>query len=66
MYAWFQCKLYYCRLGEACSHIATVLTSVVKADEARKKCGSDSCTSQKCMWLPPAMNVCMLDSHFEF
>lgn len=48
------------RLGEACSHIATVLTCIVKAGEARMKSGSDACTSQKCMWLPPARNVSLL------
>ena len=45
------------RLGEACSHIATLLSCVVKAAEACQVQGSNSCTSQKCVWLPPARNV---------
>lgn len=51
------CSTCIYRLGEACSHIAALLSCVVKAAEARQTCGRDSCTSQKCMWLPPAKNV---------
>jgi len=46
-----------CRLGEACSHIAALLSCVVQAVVARQSSGSYSCTSQKCVWLPPAKNV---------
>jgi hypothetical protein len=44
-------------LGETCSHIAAVLTTVVKAVDARKMCGIDSCTSKTCYWLPAAAKV---------
>jgi len=54
------------RLGEACTHINTVLSCAVKAAEARSKLGSDSCTSQKCIWLPSTSNVSVLIYIFSF
>ena len=47
----------FSRIGEACSHVATVLSCIVKAHESRQN--SNSCTSQACQWLPPAKNVSM-------
>ena len=45
------------RLGEACSHIAAVLSCLVRAAEAQLKTGQTSCTSQKCSWLPTTKSV---------
>ena len=45
------------RLGEACCHIAAVLSCLVRGTEMRSKSGVESCTSQPCAWLPPARNV---------
>ena len=47
----------YCRLGEACSHIAALISCVIATVESREKAGIDSVTSQSCKWLPPARNV---------
>lgn len=44
-------------LGEACSHIAALLSCVVKASQARQSAGVDSSTSVACSWLPPSRNV---------
>lgn len=44
-------------LGEACSHVATLLSCVVKAAELRRSMGRESCTSKKCVWLPSANDV---------
>ena len=46
-------KLY--RLGEACSYIAAIISSLVAANSIRQR--SASVTSQRCMWLPPAKSV---------
>ncbi|XP_065919932.1 uncharacterized protein [Dysidea avara] len=42
-------------LGEACSHIAAIISSLVAANSIRQR--SASVTSQRCMWLPPAKSV---------
>ncbi len=39
------------------SHIAALLSYLIKATEARKKSGSEACTSKKCSWLLPAQDV---------
>lgn len=44
-------------LGEACSHIAAVLSALVNASDMRNRSGVDACTSKPCSWLPPAHNV---------
>ncbi|XP_072176345.1 uncharacterized protein [Diadema setosum] len=44
-------------LGEACSHIAALVLSVIKANQLRKIPGEDACTSKTCAWLPPNRNV---------
>ena len=49
--------IFVCSLGEACSHIAAVLSCLVRATELRHKSGLDSCTSQQCSWLPTARDV---------
>jgi len=54
--------LYFYRLGEACSHIAALLSCVIAAVESREKAGIDSVTSQSCKWLPPARK-CMCIIH---
>ena len=51
------CVYIFCRLGEACSHIAALLSCLVAAVESRENAGTDSVTSQSCKWLPPANNV---------
>ena len=51
------CKYHMCRLGEACSHIAAILSCFVRATELCYKSGLDSCTSQQCSWLPTARDV---------
>ena len=38
------------RLGEACSHIAAVVSCLINATEIRKQSGADSCTSTLCGW----------------
>ena len=38
------------RLGEACSHIATIASCMINAREARQQTGADSCTSTLCGW----------------
>jgi len=43
------------RLGEACSHIAAIISTLVAANSIRQR--STSVTSQRCSWLPPAKNV---------
>ena len=48
------CKYHMCRFGEACSHIAAILSCLVKATELRYKSDLDSCTSQR---LPTARDV---------
>ena len=50
----------YHSLGEACSHIAAILTCVINASEARKQAGYNSCTSHLCSWLPSPNDVCEL------
>ena len=45
------------RLGEACSHVAAILSSLATATDVQLKSGINSCTSQTCMWLPPAKNM---------
>ena len=49
---------YFCRLEEACSPIAAVLSCLIRATQLRLQSGLDSCTSRECMWLAPAQNVC--------
>ena len=51
------------RLGEACSHIAAVLSCLVRSAEVKQQSGPDSCTSKQCSWLPTARDVgyCVLD-----
>ncbi|XP_022084544.1 uncharacterized protein LOC110975965 [Acanthaster planci] len=51
----------------ACSHVAALISSVVKANQLRKAPGSDACTSQKCAWLPAKRNVCAAEvKHINF
>ena len=45
------------RLGEACAHIAAILSCLVRATQMRQKSGVDSCTSQLCTWLPTSHQV---------
>lgn len=45
------------RLGEACSHLAALLSCVVEASVARQMSGRDCCTAKKCLWLQPATSV---------
>ena len=61
---WFDCHLlllvlfvYIYRLGEDCSHVAAVLSRLVRATGTCKKSGTNFCTSQECYWLPPFCNV---------
>ncbi|XP_065903361.1 uncharacterized protein [Dysidea avara] len=42
-------------LGEACSLIAAIISSLVAANSIRQR--SASVISQRCMWLPPAKSV---------
>ena len=51
------------RLGESCSHVAALLTTVVKAVDCRKQAGLNACTSQACYWLPSAAKVYKPFSH---
>ena len=44
-------------MGEACSHIAAVLSCIVKSVEAQEQSGVESCTSKACYWLPAARKV---------
>ena len=44
------CYLFTHSLGEACSHVAAVLSCVIKANELRKQSGMDACTSSLCSW----------------
>ena len=50
------------RLGEACSHVAAILTCVIRANVLRTQSAVEACTSKKCAWLPPACNVSLLDT----
>lgn len=45
------------RLGEACSHIAAILSCLVRSAEVKQQSGIDSCTSKQCSWLPTARDV---------
>ena len=47
----------HARLGEVCSHIAAVLSCLVRSAEDQLKTGQTSCTSQKCSWLPTTKSV---------
>ena len=49
------------RLGEACSHIAAVVSCMINATEVRKRSGADSCTSTLCGWNHCAREVSMND-----
>ena len=45
------------RLGETCSHVAAVITCLIRAAELQSSSGDSACTSQKCSWLPTAQDV---------
>ena len=51
------CLHVICRLGEVCSHVAAIISCLVRASEAQSKSGATSCTSQKCSWLPASRDV---------
>ena len=44
-------------LGEACCHIAAIISGLVNATEVRRNSGSDAYTSRKCVWLPATQDV---------
>ena len=45
------------RLGEACSHIAAILSCMIRSAEVKQQSGIDSCTSKQCSWLPTVRDV---------
>ena len=57
---WSSGCIFLFRLGEACSHLAALLSCLVTAVESRERAGTDSITSLSCKWLPPTKNVCIL------
>lgn len=49
--------IHTCRIGEACSHIAAVISCLVRAADLQARSGVTACTSQKFSWLPVARDV---------
>ena len=58
--AYISLSIFYYRLGEACSHVAAVLSCLIKATEARKKSGAEAFTSRRSAWLLPVQDVCYI------
>ncbi len=52
--------MYLCRPGEACSHIAAVISCLVRAAEVQTTSGATACTSKMCSWLPVARDVSII------
>ena len=46
-----------CRLEEACTNIAAVISCLIRASELRANSGATACTSKECAWLPIAWDV---------
>ena len=53
------------RLGEACSHVAAVISCLIEAAQYQQQTGTTACTSQKCRWLPTVRNVSFFDINFH-
>ena len=52
-------------LGETCSHVAAVISCLIKAAQLQYSSGDSACTSQQCSWLPTAIDVSKLAvNHF--
>ena len=53
----FAIKVCTYRLGEACSHVAAVISCLIEAAQDQEQMGTTACTSQRCSWLPTIRNV---------
>ena len=40
-----------------CSHIAAIISCIIRASELQSRSGTSACTSQKCSWLPTTRDV---------
>ena len=53
----FLIKCAHSRLGEACSHVAAIISCVIRASQLQERSGATARTSQECTWLPTARDV---------